>query len=80
MGGCVQSMVRFAGTEEDEAIVGIPLVVWPAIVRVQPQPVVIAIHIEHVRVAVAVVIYGVPSVSPPLEGRVPISELYSWCG
>jgi hypothetical protein len=72
-------MVRFAGTKEDKAIVGIPLVVSPPIVAIQPQIVVITIHVEDVRVAVRVVMCEVPSVSPPLEGYIPISGLYGWC-
>jgi len=67
--------VRVAGTEKDEAILKIPLVVGFAIVRVQPEVVVIAIHIEDVRVAVAVVMYSVPSVSPPLESLVADLEI-----
>ena len=61
-------MVRFAGTKKDETILGIPLAAGPPIVRVQPQPVVVPIHVEDVRVAVRVVMCEVPSVSPPIEG------------
>ena len=61
-------MVRFAGTKKDEAIVRIPLIVGSPIVRVQPQPVIVPIHIEQVRVTVRVVMCEMPSVSPPLEG------------
>ena len=65
MGGC--EVVRVAGTEEDEAIIRVPRVVGPAIVRVQPELIVVRIHIEDVRTAVAVAMYSAPSVPPPLE-------------
>lgn len=60
--------MRFAGTEEQKPILGIPLVVGPPVVRVQPQPVVVPIYVEDVRVAVGVVMCEVPSVSPLIEG------------
>ena len=44
---------RFAPTE-DKAIVSIPPVVGTRIVRVEPQVVVIAVQVEHIRVAIGV--------------------------
>lgn len=46
-------MKRVAGTE-DEPVVGIPAVVGLAIVAVQPQTIVIVLHVEDVQIAVRV--------------------------
>lgn len=46
-------MKRVAGTE-DETVVGIPAVVGLAIVAVEPQTIVIVLHVEDVQIAVRV--------------------------
>ena len=52
---------------EHEAVLAIPPVVRPAIVRVQPPTIVVAIRTEEVRVAIRVVLYEIPSIPPPIE-------------
>ncbi len=44
-------MKRVARTNEHETVVAVPKVVRVAIVAVEPQPVVIVFHAEHVEVA-----------------------------
>lgn len=46
-------MKRVAG-DERERIVGIPLVVRPAVVRVEPRTVVVPFNVEHLQIAVAI--------------------------
>ena len=56
---------KLLATEEDETIVAIPPVVRIVPIRVEPQLVTVTIHVEHVRVAIRVVIYRMPSISLP---------------
>lgn len=46
-------MKRVSG-DEDEAIVAVPEVVGVAVVAVEPTTVLIALHVEHVEIAVRV--------------------------
>jgi len=54
---------------EDKLVLGIPLVVGVAVVRVEPRTVGVPFQVEEVRVAVAVrqISRGTPSVPLPLE-------------
>lgn len=54
---------------EGELVIGIPLVVGVAVVRVEPRTVGVPFQVEEVRVAVAVrqLSRDAPSVPPPLE-------------
>ncbi len=61
--------MRVAGTEEDKPILGIPRVVGVAVRRVEPEPVLIVVHVEELREVSAVALYEVPSVTP--EGHHP---------
>jgi hypothetical protein len=47
-------MKRIAGTAEDPLAASIPEVVRIAPVAVEPQPRIIALYVEHVRVAVRI--------------------------
>lgn len=45
---------KIVAPHKDEAIVGVPEVVRMPFVAVEPQPVVVVLHVEHVEVAVRV--------------------------
>lgn len=47
-------MNRVARGDEDETVLGVPVIVRLGIVAVQPPPVVVVLDLEHVRVAVGV--------------------------
>jgi len=59
-------MKRFA-TEEHETIVAVPPIVRLVPVRIKLALAVVRVHVEHVRVAIRVVLYAMPSVPPPLD-------------
>jgi hypothetical protein len=48
-----REMMRLAANEH-ERVLGIPLIVRVAIVRVKPTPVLVPVHVEEVQVAVGV--------------------------
>jgi len=50
----VEKTKRFAGEDEDEMIVAIPNVVRIVIVAVEPQTIVIMLHIEQLEIAIRV--------------------------
>ncbi len=66
--------MRRVAESEDPVVVAIPMLVRPRDVRVQLELGTVPVQVEDVRVAIAVAIYRVPSISPPLEGF-PISRL-----
>ena len=71
------SFVRVASQREDKAIVRIPMLGSTAVVVIQVQPTAVRIEIEQARTAISAALYEMPSVSPPIEGLMPISRLNS---
>jgi hypothetical protein len=56
--------VRRLATNEHEAIVSIPVIVRITVVRVEPTIIVIVLDVEQVQIAIGVVVYKIPSMSP----------------
>ena len=59
-------MRRFAESE-DPVVAVIPTLVGPRVIGIQPELGAIRVQVEDVRVAIAVAMYRMPSVSLPLE-------------
>ena len=59
-------MKRFAESE-DPSVVVIPMLVRPRVAGVQLELGTVPVQVEDVRVAIAVVMHKMPSISPPLE-------------
>ena len=75
-----REVVRVAGTEKHELVVRIPPAVGMRIVGIEPKPRIVGIQVEHIRVAVAVVMYRAPSVPPPIEGHAADLKIVSYAG
>ncbi len=60
-------MKKVAGNEHD-LVVQIPLIVRIGVIAVQPLlAVIVALHVEDVRVAIGIGLCAAPSMPPPLE-------------
>ncbi|MFH1648899.1 MAG: hypothetical protein ABIA11_04225 [Patescibacteria group bacterium] len=56
--------MRKLATDKHETVVGVPEVVRLTIVNIEPMIVTIAIHVEHVQIAIGIVAYKIPPIPP----------------